>query len=44
MTLIPVYYKCWGCGSVKVEYEEQTKPIPEKVIWNLCEECKKKDA
>lgn len=41
MTHIPVTYLCYGCGSQKVEYEEQEEPIPEKVIWNLCPQCLK---
>ena len=39
---IMVIYRCWGCGSVKIEYEPQDEPIPAKEVWNLCEECQEK--
>lgn len=36
--LIPVTYR--GCGAEKVDYEPQTEPIPRKIIWNPCLDCR----
>lgn len=39
MPEIPVTYKCWGCGAIKVEYEAVDIEIPVKEVWNVCPDC-----
>ena len=40
--LIEVRYQCWGCGSEKIEVEDEEIdgiPYPSKTGWNLCPDC-----
>jgi len=39
MPEIPVTYKCWGCGAMKVEYEAIEIEIPAIEVWDLCPDC-----
>ena len=36
---IPVTYRCWGCGAIKVEYEAREIAVPAIEIWNVCPDC-----
>lgn len=47
MTLIPVTYWCWGCGSstTVMELAPEGPPVPSLEKWNLCPDCvKRKEA
>lgn len=40
--LIEVRYQCWGCGSERIEVEDEEIdgiPYPSKTVWNLCPDC-----
>jgi len=39
MPEIPVTYRCWGCGAIKVEYEALEIAVPAIEIWNVCPDC-----
>ena len=39
MPEIPVTYRCWGCGALKVEYEAIEIAVPAIEIWNVCPDC-----
>ena len=39
MPEIPVTYKYWGCGAIKVEYEAIEIAIPAIEAWNVCPDC-----
>ena len=36
---IPVTYRCWGCGAIKIEYEVLEIAVPSIEIWNVCPDC-----
>ena len=46
MTLIPVTYRCWGCGESKEVKEPapESPPVPALEKWNLCPDCVNKEA
>ena len=39
MPEIPVTYKCWGCGAIRVEYEAIEIAVPAIEVWNVCPDC-----
>ena len=36
---IPVIYRCWGCGAIKIEYEAHKIAVPAIEMWNVCPDC-----